>query len=420
MQAGVITFAAIGRKMPGPAEEASNIKRVWRWCHNLLIDVSAIQHTLITMLAARAAFFVAGLGTVAVIAIDWHLYDNGDVSGLRVSLMTGSRALPLLWYEFTTADLKGRKREIEEQAIRDLIRYRPRGVTWLMLLDAGFKASKFLDLLGEAGYFVVRSGSKIVVHSGRSCWTNISKLPVTVGQVVEFGWLYWNRNDPRRVRLVAARLYDIRPSKPGRRTRQAGRYKSRYPGLCPVITNLPMEAISSTAVIRLYSRRFEIEHSFKDIKNATFGMDMEHVHLMEPSTYSRLMCVVAITEASLWLAGSEAEARGLHKRLTPSRPKDGHRVLSLRNVGFMSHQHIELTLDELLDLHLATATHKLLSVVGRTWKDVKQQLVLIGCDPRTQDEGGLPATGKRKKGVHHTCELTSDWVVVPELLPMAA
>ena len=258
MQAGVVAFAAIGRKMAGLAHEASNITRVYRFCHNSHVTVSAIQQTLIQLLVSRAAFIIEGLGRVAVVAIDWHSYDNGEVSGLRVSLITGSRALPLLWYEFKTSELKKRMTEIELQVLRDLIRYRPTGVTWLTLLDAGFKSPELLDLLEEAGYYVVRSSSKVVIHSGHSCWTNIGKLPVAVGQIVEFGWLYWNRKNPRRVRLVAARLYDIRPPRPGRRTRQAGRGKNTNPGLCPVVTNLPLEAISSVAVIRLFARRFEI------------------------------------------------------------------------------------------------------------------------------------------------------------------
>lgn len=420
IQAGVVAFAAIGRKMAGPAEEASNIKKAFRWCHNKLVDVAAVQQTLIRLLVPRAALNVEGLGQVAVVAIDWHSYDHGDVSGLRVSLMTGSRALPLLWYEFKSSELKDRMHEIELRVLQDLLRYRPEGVKWLTLLDAGFKHPELLDLLEKAGFYVVRSGSKLVVHSGRACWTNIGNLPVATGQIVEFGWLYWNRKNPRRVRLVSARLYDIKPRKRGRRTRQAGRYKSRQPGLCPVITNLPFEACSAVVVIRLYARRFEIEHSFRDIKNSTLGMDMEHVHLLEATTYSRLMCIVALAETTLWLAGSEVETRGLHRRLTPSCPKDGHRVLSLRNAGFLGLKYIELSMNQLLDTHLAAATSRLLSVVGRTWQDVKQRLTLkeLACCP----ENVLPLqlNERRKDRRHMKCNSSAGWPLESDAHPMAA
>jgi hypothetical protein len=422
MQAGVVSFAAIGRKMGCEADPASCITRVFRFCHNPKVDVAAVQSKLVGLLVPQAAFWVEGIGRLAVVAVDWHSYDNGDISGLRVSLMTGSRALPLLWYEIKTSELKSRRTAIEQQALRDLLKYRPPEVTWLTLLDAGFNAPELLNLLEEVGYYVVRSGSKVVVHSSTSCWTNIGKLPVAVGQIVEFGWLYWNRKNPRRVRLVAARLYDLQPPRPGRRTRQAGRRKGQHPGLCPVITNLPMELFSSVAVIRLYARRFEIEHSFRDIKNATLGMDMEHVHLLEASTYSRLMCIVALTETILWLIGSEAEATGFHKRLTPSRPKDGRRILSLRNVGFLLQDQIAAPIDQLIGTHLPPATARILLVVGRTWKDVKERLVLAAVVTLREEVASLPPNERRKDHRHMKCPSPTPWVVSPEkeVLPLAA
>jgi hypothetical protein len=387
------------------------------------VDVAAIQSTLFKRLASLTAFSVQGIGKrLGVVAMDWHSYDHGAISGLRVSMMTGSRALPLLWYEIKTSELKSRRTAVEQEALRDLLKYRPEGVTWLVLLDAGFNAPELLDLLEKVGFYVVRSGSKVVVHSGACCWTNIGKLPVVIGQIVEFGWLYWNRKNPRRVRLVAARLYDLQPARPGRRTRQAGRRKSRHPGLCPVITNLPMELFSSVAVIRLYARRFEIEHSFRDIKNATLGMDMEHVHLVNAATYSRLMCIVALTEIFLWLIGSEAEASGLHIRLTPSRPKDGRRILSLRNIGFLSQGLVVASLDRLLETHLPPVTARILLVTGRTWKDVKERLTLVAVVLLREEVIALPPNEARKDQRHMKCPCSNAWSVSPEseVVPLAA
>ena len=206
LRGDVVTFAAIGRAMRGVATKASKIRRVFEFCHNEHVDPLVVQKTLVQMLVGRALTTLGRLVSIAVVAIDWHEYDNGAVTGLRVSLMTGSRAIPLLWKEFKTGELKGRKTAIELEMLEDLKRLQPPGCTWLMLLDSGFRSPPVIAMLEKVGLYVARSASNITVHSGRSCWTNIAKLPVNTGQIVEFGWLHWNRNVPRLVRLVACRL----------------------------------------------------------------------------------------------------------------------------------------------------------------------------------------------------------------------
>jgi hypothetical protein len=193
---------------------------------------------------------------------------------------------------------------------------------------------------------------------------------VAVGQIVEFGWGHLSRQNPLLVRLVGARISDVQPPKPGRRRSTTHHHhKSTKPGLCIVATNLPMELVPALVVIRLYSRRFEIEHNFRDVKNASFGMDMEHVHLQETGTYERLLCIVAVAEALLWLAGAEAETQDLQRRFTPSQPRDGRRVLSLRRVGHLCLKDITAPICRLINQHLRRAVAGVINAVGRTWKD---------------------------------------------------
>src|SRR5581483_2060127 len=132
MKAGVVSFAAIGRAMTGAATAASRITRVFRFCHNEAVDPAAVQGALVNLLVGRALRPVGRIAQLAVLSIDWHSYDNGAVSGLRVNLVTGSRALPLLWYEVHTRDLKGQQVEMQRRALRDLIAYRPPGITWVL------------------------------------------------------------------------------------------------------------------------------------------------------------------------------------------------------------------------------------------------------------------------------------------------
>jgi len=416
MKAGVVGFAAIGRAMDGSASAASCISRVFRFCHNKSIDPRRVQAALVNLLVGRCVASVGRFADIATVAIDWHAYDNGDIYGLRVSLVTGSRALPLLWYEVEKADLKGQQSAMEFNAITDLITYRPPGVTWLILLDAGFgRSADLVSLLGDVGYFVVRQPVSVLVHTNIDCWTTTGNLPVGLGQVVDFGWVHWSFKSPSKLRVVAARLYE---GKRPRRGRRLGQYRhvsmATQPGLCTVATNLPVKDFSAMSVIRIYARRFEIEHSFRDIKNATLGMDMEHVHLMKASTYSRLMCIVAIAEALLWLNGAQAEAKKLHLQLTPSRPRSGRRVLSLRNLGHLCLGIIpgSTPINRLLTRYLRPAIQKAPDVIGNMWMDAKDKRELKELARSPDELSDLPqACSSRKKGRRNRCCGVVEWAL---------
>ncbi len=410
IQAGVVSFASIGRAMSGSAKPASKIRRAFEFCHNPRVNQEAIQESLVRILCGQVQPTVVGGLKVIVVAMDWHSYDADGVSSLRVSLMTGTRALPLIWYEVSTKNLKGQMSRIEKAALQRLAEWRPEGVKWLILADAGFRSAEVVDAMSATGYFIVRSGSHMRVRSRKNRWTRVGELPVRNRQLVDFGWVQWNQSKPRDVRLVASRIYDVKPPRPGRRkSNHKTRYRYSKPGLCAVITNLPDVAFSSRAIIRLYGRRFEIEHSFRDLKNASFGLDMEHVHLRDESTYARLMMIVAIAEAILWLAGSEAESVGLHRDLSPSRPRNGRRVISLVNVGRHCLSKISGTIEELLAKHLPAALNRVPEVIGRTWKDVRDTLMLRG-------KSSIPLSCSVPTS-HCGIPSNAEWTLIPVLQP---
>lgn len=414
MNAKKISLAAIGRAMRGPFDAAGQIKRVWRLCKNEKFSPMAVQASLIHWLVGVALPPLGNTLRQALVAIDWVDFDNGRIKALRVSLITGSRALPILWYEVLASEMKRYQTEIQRRAIQDLVLHRPSHVKWVMLLDAGFNSSELFDLLDLAGSYVVRSTTKRLVHSSTYCWLPIGKLPIRVGQLVEFGWVHHSASNARQVRLVLARLYE--GPKPKRTSRRASNkhYKYSMPGLCAVVTNLPMDEYSAQAIIRLYARRFEIEHHFRDLKNASLGMDMGHVHLLETQIYSRLMCIVAVAEACLWLSGAELEARGLDLNLTTSRPKRPRRHLSLRNTAREYLGLISVPVETLIAERLRPALLESPYVVSRSWKDAKQKLDLNDLAPTRAELAPLPPRCRhRGRGSHRVCQRHPLWKLVP-------
>ena len=394
MNSQLVSFAAIGRKMKSDASAASSITRTFKWCHNKHIKPLVVQEALLVEFVEEAVFNLADR-RVATVALDWHSYDNGRISSLRVSLMTGSRALPLYWLHCLTSELGGQRNKLERKAVRFLRRIQPLGVTWLMLLDAGFVTPELIPLLDDTGCYIVRTSCTMKVHAGCGCWVSAGDLPIRVGEVVEFGWLHRGKHNTETARLVAGRIYAQPPVQRGLRS-TIRKYKNTKPGLCLLSTNLPCEVADAATVIQLYGRRFEIEHSFRDLKNATLGMDMEHVHLDDISTYDRLMCIVAVAEALLWMVGAEAEALGLHRRLSPSQPRDAsRRVLSLRNVGVEMLKYIDRSVRTLIRTRLLPAIRDVVRITGATWKRLTTRSRMKGLITERSKLGKAPD----KKGV---------------------
>lgn len=409
MRASRVSFAEIGRRMEGRSKPASNITRVANWCHNPRIDPVVVQGNLTQVLLSGAGGRV-GDERFVLLAMDWHGYDNGAIEGLRISLITGSRAIPLLWSEVPKQELSGRKSAIELDLVWRLIAAKPPGVKLVILLDAGFRNPSLLKVLDQFAYFVVRLNVAAKVHTSEQCWTHVRDLPVGLQQAVDFGWVNYTEESPFPTRVVGGRIREKRCPRRGRRRKRPRRDKKTIPGLCVLATNLPTELFDAIDLLRLYARRFEIEHSFRDIKNATLGMDMEHVHLHEGSTYARLMCVVALAELCLWLIGADAEARGRQFDLTPSRPKSGRRVLSMVRVGRELLDSVDTSIDTLIARRLWPATAAAMSVTGSTWKSPDQRLRTTGYIAKKEDLRPVPGVcSKKGKGGGQPCLEVTIW-----------
>jgi hypothetical protein len=396
--------------MRGPLQAAGQIKRVWRLIRNPRFSPATVQASLIHCLVGNSQVLRFGSETVVMVAMDWVDYDNGRVKGLRVNLVTGSRALPLLWYETLASEMKKTQTALQERAVRDLILHRPPHIKWLILLDSGFMSSALLDLLHMAGFFIVRTRADRLVHGQDSCWSAIKNLPIRVGQIVDFGWVHHAASNSRVVRLVLARIYAGTKSKQPRRRSQLHRYKYSQPGLCAVTTNLPRGAYSPQQVIRLYARRFEIEHHFRDLKNASLGMDHEHCHLKNIEAYGRLMAIIAVAEACLWLSGTDLEQNGLHRHLSVARPAKPRRDISIRNVACEYLGLRSVDVERLIACHLGPALPAAHHVVSRHWKQLVRVLKLENLAESANALSPLgPRCRHRGSGAKRVHELVPNW-----------
>ena len=71
----------------------------------------------------------------------------------------------------------------------------------------------------------------------------------------------------------------------------------------------------ASEVVKLYSKRFTIEETFRDEKDLHFGMGLSATHIREAGRRDRLLLLAAIAHALLTLLGAAAEETGLDRYL---------------------------------------------------------------------------------------------------------
>src|SRR5918995_1417967 len=73
-------------------------------------------------------------------------------------------------------------------------------------------------------------------------------------------------------------------------------------------------------IIKLYSKRWTVEPSFRDTKDLRFGMGLGAVRIADPQRRDRLLLLNAFAIVLLTLLGAAGESLGMTSSPIPSRP----------------------------------------------------------------------------------------------------
>ena len=77
-------------------------------------------------------------------------------------------------------------------------------------------------------------------------------------------------------------------------------------------------ALSAPQIIKLYSKRWTIEPSFRDSKDLRFGMGMSALRIDDPQRRDRLLLLNAFAILLLTLLGAAGESLGMDRQLRTS------------------------------------------------------------------------------------------------------
>jgi hypothetical protein len=279
------------------------VKRLSRLLHNERFKPKALAEAVLQQALAQ----VPRTGKLRL-AIDWTI--EGDHHLLVVSLVTGSRALPIYWRAYAATVLKGRMRRYECAVIKRVIsrltkRMGSRRVR--VTADRGFADVDLAQLLEDlqVAYIIrVKNSTKIFF---RSQWRNLKKLRFEGNaRGRNFGRRYYCQRSPHQLFVSMSRARN-----------QQGKWEVWY-----LISNRPYSAKQAA---NEYSRRFGCEQGFRDVK---WELGFSQARIEAVQAWSRMFALFAIALLIVVTLGMNVLARGAKSafrlmRRVASRRKQG-------------------------------------------------------------------------------------------------
>jgi len=255
---------------------------------------------------------VVGERREIVVAMDWTDFDADNQSTLALHLVTRhGRATPLLWLSVDKDELKNQRNDFEDLCLSRLKALLPEGVAVTILADRGFGDVKLFEFLDSLGFrYVIRFRGDIHVSAADS------ETRLAADWVGKGG----------RARM----LRDAEVT--------AARQKV---GAVVCVKAVGMKeawhlaagdgSLSAPQIIKLYSKRWTIEPSFRDSKDLRFGMGMSALRIDDPQRRDRLLLLNAFAILLLTILGAAGESLGMDRQLRTSTAK--RRVHSLFRQG---------------------------------------------------------------------------------------
>ena len=240
--------------------------------------------------------YLLGARKEAVAALDWTDFDADDQSTVAIHLVTShGRATPLIWKTVQKSKMSGWRNAHEDELIARLLEVIEPDVKLTILADRGFGDQKLYELLQEWDVdFVIRFRGIVAVtdQSGESRPGNA-----------------WVTSNGRPKLLRNARVTNDR-------SMVGAVVCVKAPGMKePWCLAASSATASASQIVKLYSRRFTIEESFRDLKNPRFGLALSQARVSSPARRDRLLMIGALAATLLTLLGAAGESLGFERMM---------------------------------------------------------------------------------------------------------
>jgi hypothetical protein len=344
-----LSLSQIGRSLKGPSDIKHKIKKVDRLegnekLHNELSDLYiALSHYVFTYLSQD---------TKLPIVIDvCFMKDDRAIQMLSAEVTSKGRTLPVYRKLFKEGELKNQT----EDFLKELSLCIPKGRKVIIIMDAGFHCEwfKFIESLDWSWICRIRQG-KSLQFSNSDMWLSIKDfIPIIKEKTTNYEKVLLTKEHEYGCRLVTTKrlskgrvVKDSRGKTKGKSA--SGSYKNAGKEPWILATNLSGDDYKSTEIVNLYSKRMQIEESFRDLKSHQFGLCGRYIRTKCIHRWGVKMLLAAIVQITYWVIGVIGHSQGMQRIFQANTVKD-KKVFSYFTLGklIIEHDRVkELIFDE--------------------------------------------------------------------------
>ncbi|EDX5082352.1 IS4 family transposase [Salmonella enterica] len=307
-----LTLTSIGRYLPGTAQVKNKIKRVDRLRGNesLHRNIPLIFRNIIAMLTSQLS--------LCVIAVGWNGYPSQEHHVLRASLICDGRSIPLL--RWIVPSEKQQNAKVQQAFLNTLAEAVNPEARVIIVTDAGFQNAWFRHIESLGWDFIgrIRGNIQMRLKAKGEYWFRRQELqasskpeylgPGTLARS-EYarcdGHFYLHKKEPKGRKNKRSRCGIARPSQ----------LKDASPAAKePWLIFSSTDDFKPRVIMKLYSRRMQIEQHFRDEKSERFGFGLRASYSRSAGRVLALSLLTTLSTIVLWLVGYHAENKGLHLR----------------------------------------------------------------------------------------------------------
>ncbi|QNC61958.1 IS4 family transposase [Shigella boydii] len=305
-----LTLTSIGRFLPGNAQVKNKIKRIDRLMGNEALhrDIPMIFRNITSMLTRQLS--------LCVIAVDWSGYPSQEHHVLRASLLCDGRSIPLL--SKVVPSEKQNNPLIQHDFLDSLAQSLPPDARVIIVTDAGFQSAWFHHITSLGWDFIgrIRNNVQYCLDNAPERWLKVSDSP----ECKTPKYMGAGRLLKERKKSIRGHFYTYKKSAKGRKKKRS-KGQSGLNKTDKEQSKSAKEAwliFSSTndfrarEIIKLYSRRMQIEQNFRDEKNGRFGFGLRASKSRSTGRILVLSLLATLSTIVMWLLGYHAENKGLH------------------------------------------------------------------------------------------------------------
>ena len=264
-----------------------------------------------------------------IILIDWTRIEPKHIA-LVASVPLDGRSLPV--YIEVHPEKKDSNPGVMRNFLKQLKLVLPNNTTPIIVTDAGFRTSWFKAVEKMNWHFVGRiRNTNYLRREGSEKWQPLKDLyrfsrstPCNLGQ-----WTLTQSN-PFLTRIVSyrKRKFTNKPEPSIGSAKLKCRRKMKEPWLLATSLN----EHSAKQVVNIYSKRMQIEETFRDAKNYRFGWSFRHARTKNENRFAVLLLIGTLAMFAVTVIGKAAEQKKMHYKFQANTIRN-RRVLSLFFLG---------------------------------------------------------------------------------------